>query len=160
MSAEPTEETGPQVSSEDVVARVGETIRNHLAQATEAERQRRVEQLAEWCSERERDRREEHLSRVARGIPGPSAYTPLYAGAPPRAASQLDTAATDTFTNPRSDRDVQGYETPPRSTKASAPLPPKRRRKAQGRTEEQGERSAPITAEAADFEHSLLDRVD
>ena len=77
MSAKPTEETRPQVNSEDVVARVGEAIRNHLAQATEAERHRCVEQLAEWCSERERDRREEHLSRVARGIPAPSTYTPL-----------------------------------------------------------------------------------
>ena len=53
MSAKPTEEARPQVNSEDVVARIGEAIRNHLAQATEEERQRCVEQLAEWCSERE-----------------------------------------------------------------------------------------------------------
>ena len=160
MSAKPAEETRPPVSSEDVVARIGETIRNHLAQATEAERHRCVEQLAEWGSERERDRREEHLSRVARGIPAPYTYTPLYAGTPPRAVSTHDTAEADTIATAHSDRADQGYETPPRTTKANAPLPPKRRRKAKGRVQEQGEHNEATSTEVAESELGLLDRMD
>ena len=123
MSTASTEDTEPQVNSEDVVSRVGEAIRNHLAQATEAERQRCIAQIEAWCSERERDRREEHMSRVARGVPAPSTYTPLYLGAPPCAESGLDTAAADTHTDSRSDCAMQGYETPPRSTKPAHHYP-------------------------------------
>ena len=165
MSDKPVQGAHPEVNSEDVVARVGDSIRSYsyLAQATEAERQRCVEQIADWCANRERERREEHASRVARGAPAPSVYTPLYAGASPRAAaSSRDTAEADTVTTSHSDRTEQGYETPPRSTKANAPLPPKRRRKTKGRVQEpeQGEHNEITSTEVAESEHGLLDRMD
>ena len=66
MSGQPGQGTHSEVNSEDVVARIGDAIRSYLAQATEDERQRCIEQIADWCTDRERSRREEQDSRVAR----------------------------------------------------------------------------------------------
>ena len=160
MSDQTTQGTHPEVNSEDVVARIGNAIGSHLEQASEEERQRCVEQIANWCAERERDRREDYASRVARGAPAPSEYTPLYTGTPPRAASSHPSAKADTATARNPDQTEHGYTTPPRSTKATTPLPPKRRRKTKGRAQEQGENTGFTTTEEAGSEHGLLDRMD
>ena len=127
MSDQTTQGTHPEVNSEDVAARVGNAIRSHLEQASEEKRKRCVEQIANWCAERGRDRREDHASRVARSAPAPSEHTPLYTGTPPRAASSHPSAEADTAAAPNPDQTEHGYTTPPRSTKATTPLPPQRK---------------------------------
>ena len=81
--------------------------------------------------------------------------------APPQTASSRAAADADTIAACRPDRAGYGCETPPRSTKADAPLPPKRRRKAKGRAEPEHEEQSEITSrEVAGSAHDMFDRMD
>ena len=86
-----------------VVEKIGDSIRNYLEQASEAERQSCLAQLSKWCASlsREKEDREKYAARVARGEPAPSTYTPPYACTPakdhlPRAADTDTTAGQHT----------------------------------------------------------------
>ena len=82
----------PAVEGKMVVEKLGETIRNHLAQATAAERKQCLDQLSAWVADREKEDRDKYNARVARGEPAPSAYTPPYTCKPvPANATSSDT---------------------------------------------------------------------
>ena len=92
----------PAVEGKMVVEKLGETIRNHLAQATAAERTQCLDQLSAWVADREKEDRDKYNARVARGEPAPSAYTPPYTCKPvPASATSSDTK--DPTFEPRED---------------------------------------------------------
>ena len=117
--------TPPRIDSKQLVEKIGESIRTYVEQASEEERQRCTAQLSEWCATREREGREEHASRVARGEPAPSVYTPPNARAAPGSQTSGKTSGSS-----------DNKPSPPRPTKARTPSPPRRRRETKDRQQQ------------------------
>ena len=123
----------PAVEGKMVVEKLGETIRNHLAQATAAERKQCLDQLSAWVADREKEDRDKYNARVARGEPAPSACTLPYTCKP----VQANTTSSDTkdTTSEHTTQVEACSQTPPRPTKARTPSPPRRRRRTKSQSQ-------------------------
>ena len=123
----------PAVESKMVVEKLGETIRNHLAQATAAERKQCLDQLSEWVADKEKEDRDKYDARVARGEPAPSVYTPPYTCKPVPANAKSSATKDSTFEHATQ---VEAcLQTPPRPTRARTPSPPSRRRRTRSQSQ-------------------------